>query len=119
MRALAQENVNLEASINVAKESQNVVTAHYDQILAANEKLTNIVPQYQAKVAEHEEALNERIQYAQCERKIKILYAQLLGTLSEMLENHCKDQPLTDEVLELVLDCNESNSLDTQHLEST
>jgi len=37
----------------------------------------------------------------------------LLGTLSEMMEHHCEDQELTDEVLELMLDCNEQHGLYT------
>ena len=110
IRELAQENANLEESIKVAHDSKKIVEAHYDQIKASNEKLNMVVPQYQAKIAILEEALNERTQYEQCERQIKILYATLLGTVSEMMENHCKDQELTDEVLEFVLDCNESIS---------
>lgn len=114
---LAQENANLEESIKVANESKKVVEAHFDQIKASNEKLNTIVPQYQAKIAELEDALNERTQYAQCERQIKILYATLLGTVSEIMESHCKDQALTDEVLELVLDCNESMSLGSHDID--
>lgn len=111
MRELAEENANLEASIEVAESSKKVVEGHYQNIVAANEKLNRVVPQYEEKVEELQQALDERIQYEQSERKVKILYAQLLSTLSEMMENHCKDQDLTDEVLEHVLDCNEQHAL--------
>lgn len=111
MAQLAHENAMLEQSIEITAESEAILRPHYDQIVVAHDKLTAVEPQYQAKVEELEEAVAVRRQYGDAERRIKTLYAQLLGTLSEMMENHGQGDPeLTDEILELVLDCHEQNS---------
>jgi len=112
MRALALENANLEASIQVAEESKAILDGHYQQLVEVNDKLNRVVPQYEAQVETLTEALQQRTDYGDCEHKVKVMYATLLGTLSEMMEHHGKDQELTDEILEMVLDCNEEHAVD-------
>lgn len=108
---MAQANASLESSIKVANDSIEILQGHLVTVEAAHKKLTTVIPQYETKIQEMEEALDERKSFGDMEHKTKVLYATILGTLSEMLENHCPDADLTDEVLELVLDCNDQYSI--------
>lgn len=98
MLALKQHNERLEKATTETDDSQSLLGTHYEKIKETNDVLLKVVPQYEAKLKEMQEALEIRRQYCASEHKMKVMYVKLVGTLTEMVENHSNDMALIDEI---------------------
>jgi hypothetical protein len=59
---------------------------------------------------EMQEALEIRQQYCMSEHKMKVMYVKLVGTLTEMVENHSSDMALIDEITAYCLELPEGTT---------
>lgn len=96
--ALKQHNERLEKATHETDDNQSLLGTHYEKIKETNAVLLTVVPQYEAKLKEMQEALEIRQQYCMSEHKMKVMYVKLVGTLTEMVENHSSDMALIDEI---------------------
>jgi hypothetical protein len=104
IHALRIQNETLENLTSETGENHNLLGTHYDKIQETNTLLVSIVPQYESKVNELQEALDVRKQYCDAEQCMKIMYMKLIGTITEMMEQHCNDQSLIDEITQYCTD---------------
>jgi hypothetical protein len=102
--ALKQHNERLEKATHETDDNQSLLGSHYEKIKETNAVLLTVVPQYEAKLKEMQEALEIRQQYCMSEHKMKVMYVKLVGTLTEMVENHSNDMTLIDEITAFCLE---------------
>jgi hypothetical protein len=111
-RAIAElrhQNERLEKAATMTVSNESLLTNHYnDHIQSTHRALEIVVPQYQKKLKAMTEAVDIRHQYWTTERKMKILYGQLVGALVEMVEDQCDDQDLVDSVVAMCVELKEA-----------
>jgi hypothetical protein len=102
-RAIAElryQNERLEKAATLTVSNESVLSNHYHgQIVATQQALQVVVPQFQKKLRDMTEALDVRRQYWSTERKMKILYVQTVGAVVELVEDQCDDRDLVHSVM--------------------
>jgi hypothetical protein len=89
---------------NETGENHNLLGTHFDKIQETNTLLLSVVPQYESKIAELQEALDVRQQYCDVETKMKVMYMKLIGTVTEMMEQDSNDPELIQEIMQFCAD---------------
>lgn len=101
---LKQQNDRLEHAQQATGENKTLLSEHYEKIKETNAALLAVEPKYAAKVQELKEASELRRQYCLTEHKMKINYVKLVGTITEMVEDHCQDKDLIKEIVGYALE---------------
>lgn len=101
---LRAHNAHLDEDTATTGDHQSVLGGHYATIKETHEVLQSVVPKYEEKIQEMNEALDIRRQYCLSEHKMKVMYVKLIGTLAEMVENYSQDKKLIEEVVAFCMD---------------
>lgn len=104
IQALRLHNEQLESLTTATGENQNLLGTHYDKIQETNTLLLSVVPQYESKIAELQEALEVRQQYCDVENHMKVMYMKSIGTITEMMEQDSNDPALIQEIMQYCAD---------------
>jgi hypothetical protein len=104
IQALRLHNEQLESLTTATGENQNLLGSHYDKIRETNTLLLSVVPQYEGKIAELQEALEVRQQYCDVENHMKVMYMKTIGTITEMMEQDSNDPALIQEIMQYCAD---------------
>lgn len=96
---LTRHNKRLEQATTTTGASESLLTDHYDKIKKTNTALQLVVPQYEKRLGELQEAMDTRRQFCLTEHKMKVLYVNVIGSLADAVQGRSKDKDLVDEVV--------------------